>query len=156
MIISLHRIGHWCHKRHVPLLPFLIKAFNRIVFGAVLPPGATLGKNVVLGYQGLGTVIHRRAIIGDGVVIGHGVTIGGRSGQKQVPEIGEGAMIGAGAKVLGAVRIGRQASIGANAVVLADVPDYGVAVGVPAKTIRIDRPDTMPDYQAFKNNKEPS
>jgi serine acetyltransferase len=35
------------------------------------------------------------------------------------------------------VRIGTGAVIGARAVVTKDVPDYGVAVGVPAKVIRL-------------------
>ncbi|AKU11732.1 serine O-acetyltransferase [Azoarcus sp. CIB] len=58
-------------------------------------------------------------------------------------------MIGSGAKILGPVKVGRFASIGANAVVLADVPDYGVAVGIPAKVVRINVPDELPDYFSF-------
>jgi acetyltransferase-like isoleucine patch superfamily enzyme len=52
-------------------------------------------------------------------------------------EIGEGAVLGFGCVVLPNVRIGRRAMIGANAVVTKDVPDYGVAAGVPAKLLRI-------------------
>jgi serine O-acetyltransferase len=133
----------------VPLFPWLLKSFNRIVFSVVLPPSAQLGRNVILSYEGLGTVIHRRAVIGDGVIIGTGVTIGGRSGNSEVPIIGTGTMIGSGAKVLGAVRIGNHASIGANAVVLTDVPDYAVVVGIPAKVVRINNAKDIPDYRAF-------
>jgi serine O-acetyltransferase len=88
-------------------------------------------------------------VIGTAVTIGAGVTVGGRSGHEAVPQIGEGAMIGAGAKVLGPVRIGRYASIGANAVVLDDVPDYGVVVGIPARLVRINCPEDIPDYRSF-------
>lgn len=47
--------------------------------------------------------------------------------------IGDNVWIGAGARILGGVEIGTGAIIGAGAVVTRDVPDYAVAVGVPAK-----------------------
>jgi serine acetyltransferase len=48
-----------------------------------------------------------------------------------------GQAFGAGAKILGWVRIGNNVEIGANAVVLCDLPDHSVAVGVPARIIRL-------------------
>ena len=115
----------------------------------MIPPQTRIGNNVILGYQGLGTILHRNVIIEDRVIVGAGVTIGGRSGHTRVPVLCEGAMIGAGAKVLGPVRVGRYASVGANAVVLHDIPDFGVAVGIPAKIIRINSPDNVPNYHNF-------
>ncbi|MEM4725254.1 MAG: acyltransferase [Candidatus Hadarchaeum sp.] len=44
--------------------------------------------------------------------------------------------LGVGVKVLEGVRIGRGAVIGAGAVVTKDVPEYAIAVGVPARVIR--------------------
>jgi len=38
------------------------------------------------------------------------------------------------------VQVGRHPIIGAQAVVREDVPDYGVAVGVPAKVIAVRQP----------------
>jgi serine O-acetyltransferase len=151
MPVKLHRLAHWLWRHHVPVLPQLIKIINRIIFAVVLPPSAQLGKGVLLSYHGLGTVIHRNAVLGDRVTVGTGVTIGGRSGHAAVPVIAEGAMIGSGAKVLGPVRVGRFASIGANAVVLSDVPDFAVAVGAPARVIKLLSPEEMPDYFAFKS-----
>lgn len=150
IVLRLHRIAHWLWCHPVPALPLLIKVGIRIVFALVLPPSARIGRDVILSYEGLGTVIHRRAVIGDRAIIGAGVTIGGRSGSVGVPVIGEGAFIGGGAKVLGDIKIGAYASIGANAVVLHDVPDYGVAVGIPARTIRINQPDDLPNYRSFQ------
>jgi serine O-acetyltransferase len=124
----------------VPLIPWLLYVFNRIVFSTVLPYTAIVGKGVLLGYQGLGIVIHRRAVIGDFVEIGSCVTIGGRAGHQNVPVIEEFVMIGTGAKILGPITIGHHSKIGANAVVLSDVPPYGVAVGIPARVVRIDEP----------------
>jgi acetyltransferase-like isoleucine patch superfamily enzyme len=51
--------------------------------------------------------------------------------------IGEGSWIGASATVLDGVTIGKGCVVGAGALVTADIPDYGVAVGVPAKVIRV-------------------
>lgn len=49
--------------------------------------------------------------------------------------IGDGTWIGENACIIGA-SIGKQCVIGANSVVTKDVPDYCVAVGVPAKIIK--------------------
>ena len=50
--------------------------------------------------------------------------------------IKEGAWIGAGATILPGVTVGKNAIVGANSLVSKDVPDYGVAVGSPAKVIK--------------------
>lgn len=49
--------------------------------------------------------------------------------------IGEGSWIGVGAVILGA-NIGKHCVIGSNAVVTHDVPDYSIAVGIPARIIK--------------------
>lgn len=49
--------------------------------------------------------------------------------------IGKATYIGRNAVILCGVSIGDYALIGAGAVVTSDVPDYGVAVGVPAKIV---------------------
>ncbi len=50
--------------------------------------------------------------------------------------IGSDVWIGTGARILDGVRIGDHAVIGAGAVVTKDIPEYAVAVGVPAKVLR--------------------
>jgi acetyltransferase-like isoleucine patch superfamily enzyme len=50
--------------------------------------------------------------------------------------IGDHAWLGVGVVVLGGVTIGEGAVIGAGALVSVDIPDGGVAVGNPARTIR--------------------
>ena len=50
--------------------------------------------------------------------------------------IKKGAHIGIGAIIMPGVTIGKGAVIGAGSVVTKDIPDYCVAVGVPAKVIR--------------------
>ena len=59
--------------------------------------------------------------------------------------IKEGALIGAGATILPGVTIGKYAIIGANSVVSRDIPDFGVAIGTPAKVIK------YLDKEKFKN-----
>ncbi|MBD5144065.1 MAG: galactoside O-acetyltransferase [Ruminococcus sp.] len=51
--------------------------------------------------------------------------------------IKQGVWIGAGATILAGVCVGKYAIIGAGSVVTKDVPDYAVAVGNPAKVIKI-------------------
>ena len=144
MPLAVHRIAHWCYLHNVPLVPWLLYVFNRIVFATVLPLSAHIGRGVILGYKGLGIVIHRHAHIGDRVNVGPKVTIGGRAGISGAPYIEEDALIGSGAQVLGPIRIGRGAQVGTNAVVLADVPDGATAVGVPARIILRGARDARP------------
>lgn len=81
------------------------------------------------------------------------VTLGGNLGKIRTyngkrfsyPIIGKNVFIGPGVKIIGAVIIGDNAQIGANAVVTKDVPDNGVAVGIPAKVIKILNNDEILD-----------
>lgn len=50
--------------------------------------------------------------------------------------IKDGAHIGIGSIIMPGVTIGEGAVIGAGAVVTKDIPDYSIAVGVPAKVIK--------------------
>lgn len=70
------------------------------------------------GYENINTPILEQPIIRKGTV-----------------RIGEGAWLGEHVSVCGA-NIGRHCIVGANAVVTKDIPDYSIAVGVPAKVIK--------------------
>jgi serine O-acetyltransferase len=135
MVLLIQKTAHRLWKMGIPILPRLLYGVNRILFATAIPPSVVIGKNVLLGYSGLGIVIHARAVIGNDVKLGQNVTIGGRSGLFEVPIIEDGAEIWAGACVLGPVRIGSGAVVGANAVVLRDVPSGKTAVGVPARIL---------------------
>lgn len=53
------------------------------------------------------------------------------------PIIGDRVFFASGSKVMGSVTIGDGAAIGMNAVVTKDIPENGVAVGIPAKVISL-------------------
>lgn len=76
-------------------------------------------------------------MIGSGVTIYQGVTLGRKSSQaNDYPVVGDGVTIYAGATVIGGVKIGDGAIIGAHAVVQSDVPAGSVAVGIPARVVK--------------------
>lgn len=50
--------------------------------------------------------------------------------------IGNDVWCGANAVIMQGVKVGDGSIIGANAVVTHDIPDYGIAVGIPAKVIK--------------------
>ncbi|MGI9004572.1 MAG: acyltransferase [Pseudonocardia sp.] len=58
--------------------------------------------------------------------------------------IGPDCWIGAKASVLRGTRIGRGSVLGAHAVVRGDVPEYSIAVGIPARVVR----NRLADYEA--------
>jgi acetyltransferase-like isoleucine patch superfamily enzyme len=62
-------------------------------------------------------------------------TVGGKD-----IHIGEGAWIGSGSIILGGVRIGDHAVISAGSVVMSNVPDFGIAGGVPARFLKMIAP----------------
>jgi len=70
--------------------------------------------------------------IGRGATIGHRAILHGCT-------IGEHALVGMGATVLNGARIGRQALLGAGALLAEgrEVPDGMLAVGAPAKPVRV-------------------
>ena len=134
-MLQIFRLSHWAHLHGIPFLPRILYVLNRVLFSVVLPPSVEIGRDVIVAYGGLGTVIHARCKIGARVQIGTNVTIGGRSGFQEVPTIEDDVLIGTGAKILGPIIVGRGARVGANAVVLENVPPGVTVVGIPARPI---------------------
>lgn len=129
-----HRLAHAVWRAGLKGLARFVSHIGRFLTGIEIHPGARIGRRLFIDH-GMGVVIGETAEIGDDVLIYHGVTLGGLSGQpgKRHPTIGNGVAIGAGAQVLGPIMIGDGARIGANAVVTKDVPANCTVVGIPAK-----------------------
>ena len=120
------RLARWLvaasHQRKNPITRLLL-FFSGCEFGIPLPCTTYLP-------HPQGIVVGCRVRLGQHVVIGQQVTLGGRDLEiDHMPEIQDGVYLGAGCKVLGQVVVGRGATVGANAVVTKDVPAGGVVVG---------------------------
>ena len=133
--IWLHRIAHrWWMRPGGKWPARLLGYVSRSVTGIEIHPGAHIGRRFFIDH-GMGVVIGETAVVGDDVMLFHGVTLGGTSGRrvKRHPTLGDKVMVGAGAKILGDVHVGSNVKVGANSVVVKDVPTGAVATGIPAR-----------------------
>lgn len=119
-----------------------------------LNPNINIGNNVVIGDDSHITCSNIISI-GDNVLTGKKITITdnahGESNRLMLDIapikrpifsngpviIGEGVWIGEKVTILPNVNIGKNAIIGSNAVVTKDIPENSVAIGVPAKVIKV-------------------
>jgi len=132
--IWAYRLTHRLWRAGFRLPARLLSQFVRFLTGIEIHPGATIGRRFFIDH-GMGVVVGETSIVGDDVMLYHGVTLGGRQreGGKRHPTIEEGVAVGAGAKILGPITIGAGSVVGANAVVTKDATADSVLVGVPAK-----------------------
>jgi len=122
----------------------VLSMISRFITGIEIHPGAKIGRRVFLDH-GLGIVIGETTEIGDDCTIYQGVTLGGTSlykGVKRHPTLGKGVVVSAGAKVLGGFTVGDGARVGSNAVVLKEIPAGATAVGIPARILHPDLPQS--------------
>ena len=118
-------------------------------------PGATIASGVFIDH-GAGLVIGETAIVEKGVLLYHGVTLGGTGKDvgKRHPTVRKGALISAHAQVIGPVEIGENAKVGAAAVVVADVPSDVTVVGIPAKIVRVHGQKDEPTIHEVEEKRE--
>lgn len=134
--LQIYRVANYLWKNGRRVLAHYLQSQMSQTYQIDIHPNATLGSGIMLDH-GTGIVIGETAVVGDNCSLLHHVTLGG-SGAKNVdrhPKVGNGVLIGAAVSVLGNVRIGDGCQIGAGTLVISDLPDYSVAVGVPAKII---------------------
>jgi len=147
--LIFYRITHLLWKNKIPLLPRWISQVGKFITGIEIHPGAEIGKELFIDH-GMGVVIGETTIIGDGVTLYQGVTLGGTGKEKgkRHPTIGHNVVVGTGAKVLGNITIGDNSYVGANAVVIKDVPPNSTVVGVPGRITKQDgkKIDTALDH----------
>ena len=128
--IWAYRVCHWLWLRKRRILSRFLMNIIRFLTGIEIHPGATIGRRFVIDH-GMGVVIGETAVLGDDVLIYHGVTLGGKefTREKRHPTIGNNVMIGAESIVLGNITVGNNVRIGAGSVVTKDLPDDTVFVG---------------------------
>lgn len=102
----------------------------RFLTGIEIHPGAQIGRRLVIDH-GMGVVIGETAVIGDDVLMYHGVTLGGKelTRTKRHPTVGNNVMIGAESIVIGNITVGDDVQIGAGSIVTKDVPAGTVVIG---------------------------
>ncbi|MDD2332329.1 MAG: serine O-acetyltransferase [Candidatus Cloacimonetes bacterium] len=135
--VFMFRVSNCLFRHQLGFLAKLVALKNQIIFGCDIARAASIKGGLYLPHPN-GIVIGEHVKIGCNCIIHQGVTLGARGEDHTLanPIIGDEVEIGSGAKILGKLKIGNQARIGANAVVLSDVPDGGVAVGIPARVIK--------------------
>jgi UDP-2-acetamido-3-amino-2,3-dideoxy-glucuronate N-acetyltransferase len=126
----------------------------RLGVGCVVGRGAYIGTGVQLGdrckVQNY-ALVYEPAELGDGVFVGPAAVLTNDTYPRAVtPDgrlkgnddwtavgvvVGDGAAIGARAVCIAPVRIGQWAMVAAGAVVTADVPDFALVAGTPARRI---------------------
>lgn len=133
-----HRVSHFLWNHGFKLLARMHSQFWRFWTQIEIHPGATIASGVFIDH-GAGLVIGETAIVEKGVMLYHGVTLGGTGKDvgKRHPTVREGALVSAHAQVIGPIEIGAKAKVGAGAVVVSDVPSDVTVVGVPAKIVRV-------------------
>jgi len=141
LAITYHRLAHELYSMGVPLIPRIVSERAHSLTGIDIHPGARIGERFFIDH-GTGVVIGETCVIGAGVRIYQGVTLGAKSfpldqnghpikGIERHPIVEDDVVIYSGATVLGRVRIGRGAVIGANVWITHDVPP-GTSVTSPA------------------------
>jgi len=127
--------------------------FAHVCSGARIGAGVSLGQNVFVGNRvtiGDRCKIQNNVSVYDNVHLAEGVFCGPsmvftnvynpralveRKDEYRDTRVGRGATLGANCTVVCGVTIGEHAFVAAGAVIVADVPDFALMVGVPARQI---------------------
>ena len=153
--LAAHRLSHFLWKHDFKLIARMHSQFWRFWTQIEIHPGAQIESGVFIDH-GAGLVIGETAIVEKGVMLYHGVTLGGTGKDvgKRHPTVREGALVSAHAQVIGPIEIGKNARVGAAAVVVADVPADVTVVGVPAKVVRVHGKKDVDAIHNMEENRE--
>jgi serine O-acetyltransferase len=148
--LATYRVGRWLRTEAHPAVrlalrvPFAVAHHAvRLAVGIELDPGARIGPGLYVGHSG-GIWVAPGAVIGRDCNLSQGVTVGvGGTVRRGTPALGDRVWVGPKATISGPVKIGSAAVIGANSLVVSNVPERGVAVGVPAKLVALSGSDAL-------------
>lgn len=155
--LAAHQISHFLWNHGCKLLARMHSQFWRFWTQIEIHPGAKIASGVFIDH-GSGLVIGETAVVEKGVMLYHGVTLGGtgKDAGKRHPTVRQGALISAHAQLIGPIEIGENARVGAGAVVVADVPSDVTVVGIPAKIIRVHGQKDTPTIKNLEEIREES
>lgn len=132
----LYRVSHWLFQRGWIYPAWFLSRLSVAITGADIEFNAEIGPGMFISHP-VGIVVGRGTVIGSDVTLFQAVTFGVKSWHpdaiRKFPRVGNKCYFFAGAAVLGDVTVGNNCIVGAHAVLNTDVPDGGLALGVPAK-----------------------
>jgi serine O-acetyltransferase len=132
LAISYHRLAHELYRLGVPLVARAISERAHSLTGIDIHPGARIGERFFIDH-GTGIVVGETAVLGRGVSLYQGVTLGAKKfeldengnpvkGVPRHPILEDDVIVYAGATILGRVTIGRGSIIGGNVWLTESVP----------------------------------
>ena len=133
--VAIYRLAHVLHEQGLILIPRIMTELAHVRTGVDIHPGATIGDSFFIDH-GTGVVIGETTVIGRGVTLYQGVTLGALNfprdaqgniirGAKRHPTIEDDVVIYAGATILGGeTTIGEGSIIGGNVWLTESVPPH--------------------------------
>ena len=128
--IATFRIAHELYLLGMPILPRLLVEWAHSLTGVDIHPGATIGRNFMIDHA-TGVVIGETSVIGNGVKLYQGVTLGAHAvsrelrGAKRHPTVENNVVIYAHATILGGETvIGHDSIVGGNAWITESIPPF--------------------------------
>lgn len=137
MAMTHHRIAHSLCRLGVPIIPRVISEIAHSRSGIDIHPAATIGSHFAIDH-GTGVVIGETTIIGSGVVIYQGVTLGAKGFRfdengnainlPRHPIVEDNVRIYSNSSILGRITIGHDSIIGGNMWIDRDVAPHSCIV----------------------------
>jgi serine O-acetyltransferase len=131
---ALYRIAHRLWELNLPLLPRLISNIAQAKTGIDIHPAAVIGRGFCIDH-GTGIVIGETAVIGNGVKLYQGVTLGALSVEKAFakskrhPTLEDNVVVYANATILGGdTVIGHDCVVSGNAFITGSIPPFSFAL----------------------------
>ncbi|MFN3338900.1 MAG: serine O-acetyltransferase, partial [Dietzia sp.] len=143
--LQVHRVAHEMWNAGRVMAASFLQSRVSEVFAMDIHPAARVGSGILVDHA-TGIVVGETCVIGDGVSILQGVTLGGTGNEDgdRHPKIGSGVLLSAGSIVLGNVLVGDCSRVAAGSVVLDEVPPHTTVAGVPAKVVRRHADSVVP------------
>lgn len=135
-----------CSRWGIEILTVVHKSATVSKF-AQLGPGTVVMAHAVINADakiGAGVIVNSAAVVEHDVDVGEFAHVAPNATMGGGARLGAFSHLGLGAVVLQGVRVGSHTTIGAGAVVTRDVPDYVIAMGVPARIHRRIKAVSLP------------